>query len=214
MSEQVELWKKKKKLAEEAFWLPSTRGLRKDSDRAVTPAAEAGRVPARLVPPESLQPTQLNPHRDRAVTGNKKSCIYASRVALVMYVQLCDPVDCGLPGFSVRGCSRQEHWSVLANAGCHTLLERCVCCCPSRQIPRTWCCQSPCNPSSCTTSTPGPHRGKPKSSRADSGANSRGRPTCRGGNKVTDETQGQCGWGRRPKTFPPAAQAAGWIHTI
>ena len=35
----------------------------------------------------------------------------------------------------------------------------------------TWCCQNPCNPSSCTTSTPGPHRGKPKSSRAASGAN-------------------------------------------
>ena len=25
----------------------------------------------------------------------------------------------------------------------------------------TWCCQNPCNPSSCTTSTPDPHRGKP-----------------------------------------------------
>ena len=35
----------------------------------------------------------------------------------------------------------------------------------------TWCCQNPCNPSGCTTSTPGPHRAKPKSSRAASGAN-------------------------------------------
>ena len=33
----------------------------------------------------------------------------------------------------------------------------------------TWHCQNPCNPSSCTTSTPGPHRGKPRSSRAAPG---------------------------------------------
>jgi len=47
------------------------------------------------------------------------------------------------------------------------------------------------------TSTAGPHRGKPKSSRAVSGANPSGQPTCRGGNKTTIETQGQetlCVW--------------------
>ena len=38
-----------------------------------------------------------------------------------------------------------------------------------------------------------PHRGKAKSSRAASGANPSGRPTCRGGNKTTIETQGQRG---------------------
>jgi len=31
--------------------------------------------------------------------------------------------------------SRQEYWSVLANTGCHTLLEHCISCCPSRQLP-------------------------------------------------------------------------------
>ena len=71
----------------------------------------------------------------------------------------------------------------------------------------TWCCQNPCNPSSCTTSTPGPHRGKPKPSRAASGANPAEPPTHRGGKKITIETQGQCGWERRPKTFPPAIKA-------
>ena len=36
---------------------------------------------------------------------------------------LYDPVDYGLPGFSIGGgFSRQEYWSVLANTGCHTLL--------------------------------------------------------------------------------------------
>jgi len=35
----------------------------------------------------------------------------------------------------------------------------------------TWCCQNHCDPSSCTTSIPGPHKGKHKSSRAASVAN-------------------------------------------
>jgi len=38
----------------------------------------------------------------------------------------------------------------------------------------TWCCQNPCDPSSCTTSTLAPVRGKSKPSRATSGANPRG----------------------------------------
>ena len=33
------------------------------------------------------------------------------------------------------GLSRQEHWNVLANTGCHTLLEHYISCCPSRQLP-------------------------------------------------------------------------------
>ena len=34
-----------------------------------------------------------------------------------------------------RGFSRQEYWSILANTGCHTLLEHHIPCCPSRQPP-------------------------------------------------------------------------------
>ena len=92
-----------------------------------------------------------------------------------------------------EGFSRKEYWSVLANTGCHTLLEPCISCFPSRQLPSTWCCQNPCDPSSCTTSKHGPHRGKPKSSRAASGASPSGQPTRRGANKTTVETKGQCG---------------------
>ena len=33
------------------------------------------------------------------------------------------------------GFSRQEYWSVLANNGCHALLEHYISCCPSRQLP-------------------------------------------------------------------------------
>ena len=48
----------------------------------------------------------------------------------------CNPVDCGLPGFSVRdgAVSRQEYWSALANTGCQSLLEH-ISCCPGHQLP-------------------------------------------------------------------------------
>ena len=98
------------------------------------------------------------------------------------------------------GFCRQEYWSILANTGCHSLLEHYISCCPSCQPPQsTWCCQNPCKPSSCTTSTPGPHRGRPKSSRAALGAIPKGQPTCRGGNKTTSKNQGHCGWRKRLK---------------
>ena len=48
---------------------------------------------------------------------------------------LCNPVGCGLPGFSVRGFSRQEYWSVLANTCCHTLLEHYISCCHHHKLP-------------------------------------------------------------------------------
>ena len=33
------------------------------------------------------------------------------------------------------GLSKQEYWSVLAKAGCHTLLKHYISCCPGRQLP-------------------------------------------------------------------------------
>ena len=108
----------------------------------------AARVP---VTQAALPPSALNPHRGRGAT-DKKKVLCLSTEGRFSCVQLCNPVDCGLPGFSVRGSSRQEPWSVLANTSCHTLLEHYISCCPSRQFLSTWCCQNPCNPSSCTTS--------------------------------------------------------------
>ena len=71
-----------------------------------------------------------------------------------------------------EGFSKQEYRSVLANTGCHTLLYFLL---PYPSTPLSnWHCQNPYDPNSCTTSTPGPHRGKPKSSRAASGANPSG----------------------------------------
>ena len=104
---------------------------------------------------------------------------------------ICDPVDWACQASLPRRFSRQEYWSVLGNTGCHTLLECYISCCPSRQPLSTWCCQSPCDPSSCTASKPGPHRGRPKSSRAASGPNPSEWSTCRSGNNATVETQGR-----------------------
>ena len=49
----------RERLAKEAFWSPAKRGSNKDYDRALTPAAEAVRVPAHLALPGSLQAKQL-----------------------------------------------------------------------------------------------------------------------------------------------------------
>ena len=108
--------------------------------------------------------------------------------------KLCDPEDHGLPGFSGRGFLQArilkrigQHWLPYPSRALYFLLPK-----PPAPL-RTWCFQNPCDLSSCTTSTPGPHRGKPKYSRPDSEANPSEQPTCRGGNKITIETQGQCG---------------------
>ena len=112
------------------------RGLRKDPDRAITPAMEAVGVPAHVAPPGSPQAKQL--HHLHAQPSLGQSCHRQKSFAsmhvgsLGLCPTLCGPVDCGLPGFSVQGFSRQEYWSVLANTGCHILLEHYISCYPSR----------------------------------------------------------------------------------
>ena len=136
----------------------------------------------------------LNSHWGRA-PASKKCLVSMHARSLGSCPNLWDPVDCGLLSFSVRkgdspGKTSGVYWPTLVaipSRAPYFLL-------PSPPTPlSTWCYQKHCNPSSCTTSTPGPHRGRPKSSRAASGANPSERPTCRGGNKTTIENQGQCG---------------------
>ena len=80
----------------------------------------------------------LNHHWDRAATGKKKK-----KKVLHLLTQGCSghvqhfatlwTVACQA---SLSGSfSRQEYWSVLANTGCHTLLEHYISYCPSRQVP-------------------------------------------------------------------------------
>ena len=87
-------------------------------------------------------------------------------------VQLCDPVDCGLPGFSVRGgFSRQEYWSVLANTGFHTLLEHLFPTALATNSPEYLVLPEPLQHNQLHHFHTCPHRGRTKSSRAASGAN-------------------------------------------
>ena len=132
----------------------------------------------------------LNSHWSRAATG-KKSLAPVHTGLLWWYPTVCDPVDCGLPDFSVRGVLQArilqrtgQYWFPYPSRVLYFLL-------PWLLSPlRICCCQNPYNRSSCTISTPGPHRDKPMSSRAVLGVNPRGPPKYRGGTKTTTETQG------------------------
>ena len=102
--------------------MPATRGSKKDSDRAITPVAETVHLPIHLVPPGSLQAQQLHHFHAQVSLGQschrpKMSCVYVHRVALVVS-NFFDPVDCGLPGFSVRergspGKNTEAYWPIL-----------------------------------------------------------------------------------------------------
>ena len=87
--------------------------------------------------PNSCATFKLNSHWGRASTGKKKKKNLAimHSGSLRSCPTLCNPVDCGLPGFSERGFSRQEYWSLLANTGCQTLLEHCISYHPNCQPP-------------------------------------------------------------------------------
>ena len=111
----------------EVFWLPATRGLKIDSDRATTPAGEAVRVPARLAPPGSLQAKQLRHLHTQLSVGQschrqRMPCIYARRVASVVsnFLRLCRLWPAGLL-CQGEGFSRQEYRSGIVRGS--TLIE-------------------------------------------------------------------------------------------
>ena len=107
MPEWAELWRK---TSQRGRLRQLPEACKKDSDRAITPAAEAVCVPAHLVPSRSLRPEQLCHIHTQPSLG--QSCHRQRKVlCLCMWghfgcVQLCDTVDCGLPGFSVSGVLR------------------------------------------------------------------------------------------------------------
>ena len=68
-------------------------------------------------------------------TGKKNSCDYVHRVASVMFDSLQPGRLWPARLLCQRGWfSRQEYRSILANTGCHTLLEHYISCCPSCQL--------------------------------------------------------------------------------
>ena len=101
------------RLAKDAFLSPATRGSKKDSDRAVTPAAEAVPVPAHLVPPESPQAKQLcqlhaQPSLGRVATGQKKRLVSMHMGSLLSSSTL---QPCGLwPARLVCWCGGGGGW--------------------------------------------------------------------------------------------------------
>jgi len=87
--------------------LPATRGLKKDPDRAITPEADIVYFPAHLALPGSPQAKQLCHLHAQLSQGQschrQKSLVSKHAGSLWSCPTLCDPVDCGLPGFSIRG---------------------------------------------------------------------------------------------------------------
>ena len=113
----------------------------KKTDRAITLTAEAVHVPAHLVPPGFPEAKQLchlhaQPSLGQSYHRQKKPCVYAQRVTLVVFVLFValQTVACQA-SLSGRGFSRQEYWCILASTGFHTLLEHYSFCCPSHQLP-------------------------------------------------------------------------------
>jgi len=91
-----------RKTGQRGLLTSATRGSRKDSDRAVTPAEKAFCVPAHLAPPGSLQAKQLHHFHAQLSVGKgchrQKKSLASMRTGLLLSCPtLCDPVDSGLP---------------------------------------------------------------------------------------------------------------------
>ena len=135
----------------------------------------------------------LNCHWGRAATGNKSLApMHTGSLCSVRLVATLWTVACQA-SLSGRGVLQARMLERIGQCGL-PYPSRALCfLLPWPPTPLSpWCCQNPCASGSCTTSTLGPHRGKPKASRAASGVNPSGQPISRGGNKTTVETQGQC----------------------
>ena len=185
------------RLAKEAFWWPATRGLKTDSDRAITPATEAVCVPKHLAPPGSLQAKQLHNLHTQLLLGQschsqkKKSCVYACRVTSVLSNTLWPcrlwPARLLCQRGGSPGRNTGAYWAIL-------VAMHYISCCPS--------CHPPWVPGAARTPAtqavaPLPHLAltgaNPSPPEQSQELNPSGWPTCRGGNKTTIETQGQCG---------------------
>ena len=66
--------------------------------------------------------------------GHKKSCVDVCRDASVVSDSLQPCTLVCQASLSGKGFYRQEYWNILANSGCHTLLEHNISFCPSRQL--------------------------------------------------------------------------------
>ena len=104
--------------------------------------------------PSSCATFTLNPHWIRAATGQKKSLasMRAGWSPTLVISDSLQPCGCGLPGISVR--ERVLQARILEYIGQYWLpySSRALYFLPLPTPLSTWCCQNPCDPSSCTTS--------------------------------------------------------------
>ena len=112
----------------------------KKTDRAITPAAEVVRVLAHLAPrgyPHAKQLCYLHAQLSLGQSCHRQKSLPSMHAgSLRLCLALCDLVDCGLPGFSVReGVLQARILEHITNTGCHTLLEHYISSCPSCQLP-------------------------------------------------------------------------------
>ena len=142
--------------------MPTTRGSKIDSDKAVTPVMEAVCVPAHLAPSRSPEAKQLH-HLHTQLTGEKlpqaKKLLASMHTGLLRWCPTLWPCRLASPaslsGMGVLQARILEgigqYWLPYLSRALYFLL-------PYPPTPLSaWCCQNPCAPSSCTTSTPGPH---------------------------------------------------------
>ena len=225
------------RLTREACWSPATRASEKDRDRALTPAVEVVHVPPLLASPGSLQAKQLcaftlNSHWGRAATGQKKVSMHTG--SFCSCPTLCAPVDCVLPGLSVRGSPGKNtgvSWPILvATPFQSTVFPAAL----ATNSPEYQVLPEPLRPKQLQHLHSWPSPGQPKSSRVASGANPSGWPTGRGeekkkkhswnpGGSVAKEDPKlshqlhklriKCTWSTRP-TLPMHSIKGHWEHPL
>ena len=148
--------------------------------------------------PSSCTTFTLNSYWSRAATSKKRKKIKVLCLCTQCHFScvstFCDPVDCSLPGFSVReGFSRQEYWNALANTSGPTLLELYISFCPSRQLPEYLVLPESLQLKQLHHLHTWPSQGQTQVLQGSLRSKPQWMTQCRDINKTTVETQGQCG---------------------
>ena len=152
----------------------------------------AARVPAS----QAAAPPSHSTLTGAAATGKKVLCLCEQDH--FGHVQLYDPVDRGLQaspsGRQVGGLvfSRQEHWSGLASTGCHTFWSTVYPAAPAANPPEDLVLPEPLRPKQLPHLHTWPSQGRTQVPQGSLRSKPQWTTTCRGGNKSTVETQGQC----------------------
>ena len=144
--------------------------------------------------PRSHTTFTLNPHWGRVATGKKRLASVRAG-SLQSCPALCDPVDCGLPGFSVRErCSPDKnpgaYWPILVTIPFWSTVFPAALATNSREY---LVLPEPLQPKQLHHRHTWPSQETQVLQRKASTVHPSRQPTCRDGTKTTVETQGQHG---------------------